>query len=96
MSTLTINNHFIFTADTRAKIPNVQVRFPAAPVPIFFVPGDLVTFDEFGPFTFVVRAREFHLRSEAQVDVTYLLELPDDANPSSRLRLVDPGQRQAG
>ena len=96
MATLTINNTFVFTAETRAKIPNVQVKFPGLPISLFFTQGDLVTFDDFGQFTFVVRAREFHLRSEAQIDVTYLLELPDDANPPSRLRLVDSAPKQGG
>jgi hypothetical protein len=94
MANVTINNDFVFTAEARAKVPGVKITFRAVPLPAFLVQGDLVAFDEFGPFTFVVLSREFRFRSETQLEVTYLLDMPDDVNPPSRLRLVDAGPKQ--
>ncbi len=94
MPDVTINNHWIFTDEARTKFGDVQVSLggppPLAP---FLVPGDLV-FEAFSALTFEVKCRAFRFRSETQLDVTYLLDLPLGVNQSPYSRLVDPAPKQ--
>lgn len=97
MNKVNINSNFVFTAEARAQISNKEVSFPGlAGTPLFFLPGDFVSFEAFGDeFTFEVLNRCFRLRSQFDLDVTYVLDLPTSMNPdintAPHLRLVNPG-----